>query len=94
MEYIHGAPGWLSGLCLTLGFGSGHNLMLHEFKPHVGLCAASVEPALDSHSLSLSLPLPHSHGLPLSRTKYINFKTINGWGGGAGGGRERLGSSV
>ena len=30
--------------CLTLGFGSVDNLTVHEFKPHVGLCAASVEP--------------------------------------------------
>ena len=50
----------------TLGFGSGHNLRFPslgsghdltflEFKPRVGLCVGSVEPAWDSLSLSLSL---------------------------------------
>ena len=39
---------------LTLDFGSGHDLMTQELKPHSGLCADSVEPAWDS----LSLPLP------------------------------------
>ena len=29
---------------LTLGYGSGHDLMVHEFKP-IRLCADSVEPA-------------------------------------------------
>ena len=41
--------------CLTLGFGSGHDLRVREFKPHVGLCTDSAEPAWDS--LSLSAPL-------------------------------------
>ena len=40
-----------------LGFGSGHDLKVHEFKPHVGLCTDSVEPAWDL-SLPLFLPLP------------------------------------
>ena len=30
---------------LTLDFGSGHDLTLHEFEPRVGLYAVSVEPA-------------------------------------------------
>ena len=38
------------------------------FEPHVGLCADSVEPAWDSLSPSVSLPL---HFLP-SLSKYIN----------------------
>ena len=43
-------------------FGSGHDLMVHEFEPHVGLHAAqSLEPALNSVSPSLSLPLPSLH---------------------------------
>ena len=43
---------------LTLGFGSGHDLMAHEFKPYIGPCADSMKPAWDSVSLSLSvLPL-------------------------------------
>ena len=47
---------------LTLDFGSDHNLTVCEFKPGVGLCADSVEPAYNSLSppsparaLSLSL---------------------------------------
>ena len=42
--------------CLTLGFGSGHDLMVYEFEPRIGLCEDSAEPAWDSLSLSLS---PH-----------------------------------
>ena len=34
----------------TLGFGSGHDLMVHEFEPLVGLCADSAESAWDSVS--------------------------------------------
>ena len=41
---------------LTLDLGSGHDLMVCEFEPHVRLCADSVEPAWDS----LSPSLPHS----------------------------------
>ena len=39
---------------LTLDLSSGHDLVVHEFKPHVGLWADSAEPAWDS--LSPSLP--------------------------------------
>ena len=46
--------------CLTLDFGSGHDLMVCEIETHVGLCTDSVEPAWDT--LFLSLPLLH---LPL-----------------------------
>ena len=49
-----GPPGWLSRLCLT---GSGHDLTVRGIKPHVRLCADSAEPAWDSLSLSLALPL-------------------------------------
>ena len=42
----------------TLNFGSGHDLMVHEFEPHIRLAADSVEPARDSLSLSLSLSVP------------------------------------
>ena len=44
-----------------LDVGSGHDLMVFEFQPHVGLCAVSTEPPWDSLSapnllvLSLSL---------------------------------------
>ena len=42
----------------TLGFGSGHDLTVHEFEPHGGLCADSGEPAWDSFHPSLSLSAP------------------------------------
>ena len=41
----------------TLGFGSGHGLMVRGFEPHVGLRADGLEPAWDSLSLSLSLKI-------------------------------------
>ena len=41
---------------LTFGFSSGHDLMVCEFEPHVGLQADSMEPAWDSFSPSLSTP--------------------------------------
>ena len=46
---------------LTLHFGSGHDLTVHEFKPHIRLRAGSVEPAW-----ILSLPLSAPPQLPLS----------------------------
>ena len=54
----------------TLDFGSGHDLTVREKEPHVGLCADGVEPAWDSLSLPLSLPLPCSY--LLSQNKKIN----------------------
>ena len=51
---------------LTLDFGSGHDLTVHEFKPCVRLCVDSAELAWDSLSLFLSLPLPRSCSLTLS----------------------------
>ena len=38
----------------TLDFSSGHDLTVREVKPHVGLYAASMEPAWDSLSPSLT----------------------------------------
>ena len=35
-------------------FGSGHDLTVREFKPCIGLCAVSAEPASDPLSPSLS----------------------------------------
>ena len=29
---------------LALGFGSGHDLAVHEFEPRIGLCTDSPEP--------------------------------------------------
>ena len=39
----------------ALDFGSGPDLTVCEFEPHIGICADSVEPAWDSLSLA---PLP------------------------------------
>ena len=50
----------------TLGFSSGHDLMVHGFELHIGLHTDSAEPALDSLSLPFSLPLPCSLSLSLS----------------------------
>ena len=35
---------------LTLDFSSGHDIMVHEFEPHVRLHADAMEPAWDSLS--------------------------------------------
>ena len=40
----------------TLDFGSGHDLTVPGFKPHMGLCAGSGESAWDSLSPSFSAP--------------------------------------
>ena len=40
--------------CPALGFGSDHDLIVHEFKPRIGLRADRAEPAKDS--LFSSLP--------------------------------------
>ena len=50
---------------LTLDFGSGHDLAVHEFEL-VGLCADGTEPTWDSLSLPLSLLLPYSCAFSLS----------------------------
>ena len=42
----------------SLDFGSGHDLKVHEFQPHVRLCADIPEPARDSL-------FPSSCGLPM-----------------------------
>ena len=48
-------PGWLRGVSVpTLDFGSGHDLKVFEFEPHIQLHTDSVEPAWDPLSLSLS----------------------------------------
>ena len=43
---------------LTLDFGSGHDLTVHEFEPCIGLCADSADPVWDS--LSAPSLLVHS----------------------------------
>ena len=54
---------------LTLDFGSGHELTVHEIEPHVGLCAECGACLGFSLSLSLSAPplLMHTHTLSLSK---------------------------
>ena len=44
--------------CPALDFRSGHDPTVRGFKPHIRLCADSVEPAWDSLSPSLSAPPP------------------------------------
>ena len=54
-------------------FGSGHDLRVREFEPHIELCVVSAEPTSDflppSLFLSLSLPPLCLHGLSLSLSK-------------------------
>ena len=40
---------------LTLDFGSGHDLIVCEFKPCVGLCTDSVDPAWNPLSLKIKI---------------------------------------
>ena len=50
----NGAPGWLSQL--SANFGSGHDLSVCEFEPHIRLCDDSSEPgARFGFCVSLSL---------------------------------------
>ena len=66
--YLRGAWVAQSVKRLTLDFGSSHDLTVREFKPHVGLCTDSTEPAWDSLSLlSLSAPTPLTLSLSLSK---------------------------
>ena len=60
--------------CPTLASGSGHELTVRVFEPHVRLCADSEAPVWDSLPLSFSLPLPTSFplSLSLSLSKQIN----------------------
>ena len=41
----------------------GHNLMVCELEPHIGLCADSEEPALDSLTVPLTLSKINKHFL-------------------------------
>ena len=53
----------------TLDLGSGHDLLVHEFEPHIGLCAEGTEPAWDSVSPSLcSSLLGHVHVCACARS--------------------------
>ena len=59
----------------ALNFGSGHNLTVGEFEPHIGLCADNMEPAWDYLSPSFSAPplLALSLSLSLSLSKSVNL---------------------
>ena len=58
---------------MTLGFGSGHDLTVHELKPYIGLCGDSEKAAWDSLSLPVCLPLPAlSLSLKINKLKNIN----------------------
>ena len=57
----------------TLGFGSGHDLTVHEFKSHVGLCIDSAEPVWDS----VSLPRPCSRVFSLSNINKLQKRRRN-----------------
>ena len=69
------ALGCLGGLVdQAIDLSLGHDLMVCECKPHVGLRADRSEPAADS--VSPSLPLSHSHSaLSLSKINEY-FKNI------------------
>ena len=54
----------------TLGFDSGHDLMVCEFEPHIGLCTDGADPAWDSFSLPFSLFPSSAHAHSLSKNKY------------------------
>ena len=69
-----GAWGGLSWLSIpTFNFSSGHDLTVHEFEPHVGLCADSVGPAWDSLSPFLAGPSLFTY-LPTFSLSKINLK--------------------
>lgn len=55
--------------CLTLDFGSGHDLTDSGMEPLIKLCADSAHPAWDSLLLPLprSLPLPTPFSFSLSK---------------------------
>ena len=55
---IHSGGAWVAQLVThpTFDFGSGHDLTVCGFEPHIGLCSDSTEPARDPLSPSLSAP--------------------------------------
>ena len=62
---------WVAQLfkCLTLDFGSGHDLTVCGIEPHIGLHADSTEPAWDFLSPSLSA-LPSSLSLKINKLTF------------------------
>ena len=69
---LEGCLGGLVLKLLTLDFGSGQDLTVHEIEPYVALCTDSTEPIWDSLSPSLSTPLPLMCTLFLKINRYIN----------------------
>ena len=71
--YVHreknaGVPGWLSRVGVRLLVSAQVMIsQLRGFKPRIGLCAGSREPAWDSLSLSFSAHPPHALSLSLSK---------------------------
>ena len=70
----------------TLGFGSGHDLTIHEFKHHIGLCSDSVELPWDFLSPSLSAPtsLSLSPSFKINKLKTKNKLQLGCLGGSVG----------
>ena len=66
--------GWLSQLG---AFGSGHDLIVGEFKPRIGLCVDSAEPALDPLTSSFSAPPQFSLSLSLKKKHLIFFSKFS-----------------
>ena len=62
---------WVAQLvkCPTLGFRSGHDLPVREFKPPIWLCTDGVEPAWDSLFPSFSAPPLLALSLKINKTK-------------------------
>ena len=62
---------------LILDFGSGHDLVVHGFELHMGLCTDSVGPALDSLSPSLSAPPLLTISLSEQINKHLKKRTTS-----------------
>ena len=58
---------WVAQLVKHPDFGSGHDLTVREFEPHIGLCADSSEPGACLGFLSPSLSAPPPLALYLSQ---------------------------
>ena len=73
------APGGLSPLSVASDFGSGHDLVVHEFEPRVGLCADGSEPGACFGFGSPSLcPLPvHTPSLSLKNKLTLKNNFFN-----------------